>query len=37
MEALKIGNHKEVEKLIIESGELKLIMGSIYTKVSNKS
>ena len=37
MEALKTGNQEEVKNLITESGELKLIFGSIYNKVSNKS
>lgn len=37
MESIKIGNQDEVKRLIKESGELKLILGSIYNKVSNKS
>jgi four helix bundle protein len=37
MEELKVGSDEEIVKLINESGELKLILGSIYNKVSNKS
>ena len=37
MESIKIGEQEEVKGLIKESSELKLILGSIYNKVSDKS
>ena len=37
MESIKIGEQEEVKRLIKESSELKLILGSIYNKVSDKS
>ncbi len=36
MESIRIGNQDEVERLIKESAELKLIFGKIYNKVSDK-